>query len=660
VSGVPLNPGSTPQPRPVTFEHRPSLDGLRAVAALLVLLVHAGTPGLGFGYTGVDVFFVLSGFLITSLLFRELVETGRLRFVSFYARRVRRLLPAALAVLLLTAVAYEVVASPAAVADARGGFVASAAYIANWYFLNQSHDYFAQDAHPSPVEHYWSLSVEEQFYLVWPLLLLAVFLFARRVGIRFDLVAAGLALIGLVYAGILAASDPMASYFGTGARAYQLLIGATVALYCLRRKRLGARRRDLPQPPGSAALAAVGLAVLLVAGTPLLGSTSAFWHGVASVTGTALLIFALELAPASRAGRLLAWGPARAVGRWSYAAYLWHWPVIVLGDELGLLPQAWPIRTALVVAVTLLLSAATFRFIEQPTRRISLRTFPRQRLIALSGVAAAAAAAVAFPVVLHVDARAQALLQEANADSRQLAAVRSGTGDAKVLVIGDSHAETLLPAFARLSREQGFSLDDVIEWACPWSRVEATQNGIPIACESMRKKALNMAAREHPDIAVLISRSIVKRPLQIGGAFVNPGGPGWLREVERGTASFLADLKPLVGHVVIIEPLPETSEPMIYCLTTGADPDSCSLPKISQSGTDELEASWEKLPEVSAISVDDLICPLGNCPAMLHGIPTHRDSHHLAGKYARYLAGPLDAYLRARGIVLQRGEVQRL
>jgi peptidoglycan/LPS O-acetylase OafA/YrhL len=661
VSGVPLNPGSTPQPPPVTFEHRPSLDGLRAVAALLVLLFHAGTPGLGFGYTGVDVFFVLSGFLITSLLCSELVETGRLRFVSFYARRVRRLLPAALAVLLLTAVAYEVVASPAAVAEARGGFVASAAYIANWYFLNQSHDYFAQEAHPSPVEHYWSLSVEEQFYLVWPLVLLAVFLFARRVGLRLDVVAAGIALIGLVYAGILAASDPMASYFGTGARAYQLLIGATVALYCLRRKRPAARRSDLPQPPGAAALAAAGLAVLLVAGTPLLGSTSAFWHGVASAAGTALLIFGLELAPGSRAGRVLAWGPARAVGRWSYAAYLWHWPVIVLGDELGLLPQAWPIRTALVVAVTLLLSAATFRFIEQPARRISLRTFPRQRLVALSGVAVAAVAAFAFPAVLQVDARAQALIDEANAGTSDLASVRqTRSGAPTVLLVGDSHAEVLHPAFARLAKEQGWALLDVLEWACPWSRVQATLNGAVLECESMRKRALRIAEKEHPEIVVLVSRSIVKRPLVINGAVVDPGGPGWLEEVSRGTESFLADLKPLVGRVVVVEPLPETAEPMIDCLSTGADPDSCSLPAVSQPGTDVVEAVWESLPGVTTISIDDLICPLGTCPAMVNGIPTHRDSHHLAGSYARYLAHPLDAYLRARGIVLDEGEVKAL
>jgi SGNH domain (fused to AT3 domains) len=124
--------------------------------------------------------------------------------------------------------------------------------------------------------------------------------------------------------------------------------------------------------------------------------------------------------------------------------------------------------------------------------------------------------------------------------------------------------------------------------------------------------------------------------------------------------SFSADLTPLVGRVVLVEPLPETAESMIYCLSTGADPDSCALPAVSLPGTAAVEAAWESLPGVTTISVDDLICPLGTCPAMVNGIPAHRDSHHLAGSYARYLAHPLDAYLRARGILLDKGEVKPL
>ena len=304
---------SRPNRTGLQFEHRPALDGIRAVAALLVILFHAGMPIFGHGYVGVDVFFVLSGFLITSLLARELLGTGRLRFVAFYARRVRRLLPAALFVLLVTAVAYQWVASPAAVYENRGGFFAAALYVSNWFFLSEAQDYFAEDAHTSPVQHYWSLSVEEQFYLVWPAVVLGLFFLVRRHRIRLDVAAGVLTLAGVTYAGILAAGNPMASFFGTPARAYQLLAGATIAFACLRREQ-HARGREPRSRASGAVLAAGGLALIVLAGSSLLGSDSAFWHGLAAAVGTGAVILGLELRPRSSTWRVLAWRPARLLG----------------------------------------------------------------------------------------------------------------------------------------------------------------------------------------------------------------------------------------------------------------------------------------------------------------------------------------------------------
>jgi peptidoglycan/LPS O-acetylase OafA/YrhL len=644
----------------VPFEYRPSLDGTRAVAVLLVVLFHAGMPALGHGYVGVDVFFVLSGFLITSLLVRELLGNGRLRFVAFYARRVRRLLPAALLVLFITGVAYELVASPAAVSEARGGFVASALYFANWFFLAQSHDYFAQGGHPSPVEHYWSLSVEEQFYLLWPALVLGIVFLARRYRVRLDVAVAGLALAGAIYAGVLAGIDPMGSYFGTPARAYQLLLGAAVALLCLRRERpRPASRRPVPAPPAAATIATGGLVLVLLAATPLFDTGSAYWHGVAAALGTGLLILGLELAPASRTSRGLAWAPARLVGRWSYAAYLWHWPVIVVGDEAGFLPGDWSARAPIVLTLTLFLASATFYLVERPTHRITLRTFPRQRLVAVGGIVMAAVVALLVPTVLHVGVGAQALIEEAKAGPGRLAAIRKTAEDAPtILLVGDSHADVLYAPFARLAKEQGWSLVTSSEWACPWPRVQATLEGAELDCESMRREALQEAAKRHPEIAVLVSRSIVVRPLEIDDELVDPGGSGWIEEVRRGTDSFLADLRPLVGRVVIIEPLPETSAPMIDCLVTGAAPTVCSAPAVSQPGTEALEAGWRQLADVKTVNLDNLICPERICSAMLNGIPTYRDTDHLTIAFSRQLAHSLDAYLRFNGIVLARGEVR--
>jgi peptidoglycan/LPS O-acetylase OafA/YrhL len=654
--------GAPGRPATLPFEYRPSLDGIRAIAALLVVLFHAGVPSLGHGYTGVDVFFVLSGFLITSLLVRELLGTGRLNFVGFYARRVRRLLPAALLVLLVTAVAYELVASPLAVSENRGGFVASALYYSNWFFLSQSHDYFAEEADVSPVQHYWSLSVEEQFYLVWPAVILGLVLLARRYRIPLELVAGVLAVAGLIYAGVLAAADPMASYFGTPARAYQLLLGATVALLCLRRQRrqvAGPDRSQVARISG-AALSAGGLVLVLVSGSPLLGTGSAYWHGVGASFGTALLILGLELAPSSRTGRGLAWGPACLVGLWSYAVYLWHWPLVIVGDDAGLLPHAWLPRAILVLAATLGLAAATFYFVERPARHISVRAIPRQRLVAASGVVVAVAAALVLPGILRVDARAQAVIAEAAAEPGSLVAIgKAGRPEAAtVLLVGDSHARFLYPALARLAKDQGWSLVPVIESACPWPRVDATARGVVLDCETMRRKALREAERANPDIAVLVSRSIVKRPLEIGGEIVDPGGRGWLEEASRGSDEFLADLQPLVRRIVIVEALPETSEPMVDCLSEGTDPGSCSAPAVDRPGTIPLQSYWRTLPNVSTIALDELICPDRTCPAMVDGITTYRDTNHITVGFSRYLAHPLDDYLRSQGIVLAKGKAQ--
>jgi peptidoglycan/LPS O-acetylase OafA/YrhL len=625
-----------------------------------VILFHAGMAGLGHGYIGVDVFFVLSGFLITSLLARELVGTGRLGFVAFYARRARRLLPAALLVLVVTAIAHELVASPVAVAESRGGFVASALYFANWYFLAQSHDYFAQGAHPSPVEHYWSLSVEEQFYLVWPALVLGFVLLAGRSRLRLGGAAAGLAIAAAIYAGLVAGSDPMRSYFGTPARAYQLLLGAVVAFIYLRPERPRRKgRRPAPAPAGAPVLAAVGLAAVVVAGTGLLGTSSAYWHGLAAAAGTALLIFALELAPASRTGHLLAWAPARAVGRWSYAAYLWHWPIIVVGDEAGVLPGNWVARVLIVVALTLALSSATFSLVERRAQRISLRTFPRQRLVAVAGLVGAAVVALALPGILRLDAEARALLRKVEAGTGNLVSIQKSKRNAPtILLVGDSHADVLYPAFARLARKQGWSLVAKSKWACPWPRVLATQDGVALDCESLRQEALEAARKVRPEVVVLTSRSILVRPLRIDDKLVEPGDSGWLEEVVRGTEDFLVDLRPLVGRIVIVEPLPETTEPMINCLATGAPPVSCSAPVSDQPATPWLESAWRRVADVATVSLDTLICPQRICSAMLYGVPTYGDADHLTPAFSRRLADALDRYLRLHGIVLEKGTVQ--
>jgi peptidoglycan/LPS O-acetylase OafA/YrhL len=214
--------------------YRPHLDGLRTVAVYLVVAFHAGLGWFRGGFIGVDLFFVLSGFLVTSIMMRDLVAIGRIDRRRFYARRVRRILPPALVTLLITAVAYSVIATPAEALDVLGGFRAACLYVANWFFIRQSADYFGGNINANPVVHFWSLAVEEQFYLVWPLALGALFVVTRRVGrYRWWIIRAavlGASAASAIEAWHIGSTNLNRAYFGTDTRAYQLLAGAALAL----------------------------------------------------------------------------------------------------------------------------------------------------------------------------------------------------------------------------------------------------------------------------------------------------------------------------------------------------------------------------------------------------------------------------------------------
>jgi peptidoglycan/LPS O-acetylase OafA/YrhL len=651
------------------FRHRPPLDGVRAVAAMLVILFHAGIALFGHGYVGVDVFFVLSGFLITSLLARELIGTGQLDLFAFYARRARRLLPPALVVLLVTAVAYQLVASPVAILENRGGYVAASLYVANWFFLARAQDYFAEDVQPSPVQHYWSLSVEEQFYLVWPALMIVLALLVRRYRLRPASIVGILAVAGVVYTGLVAARDPMGSYFGSLSRAYQLLAGATLALACLRWESTVRARRRHAQPPRRplatpwliGSIAPLGLAAIAVAALPWNGHGSAYWHGLVSVLGTCALILGLEVAPESLTARLLSLGPARTLGAWSYSAYLWHWPVIVIGDEAGLLAAPGLRRTAVVVGVTLLLAGATASLLERPARRVRLNTVTRRRVVTGLAAGTALVAAASCFALLPVSGQAQKVLAQATAEPEHLdkAATTSGGEGATVLLVGDSHARFLFPAFADLASEQGWTLIPVIESACPWPRVDATRDdGTALECDAFRDRALRAAERARPDLVILASRSVVRRPVRVDGERLRPGDPGWLDEIERGTDDFLSGLRPVAEHLVIIEPIAETRRSMVPCLAEGKEPSSCDAPAVDHKGTAPVEGAWRSLKGVTTVSLDDLICPEGTCPSTVDGIVTHRDTNHLTVPYTRHIAADIDALLREYGVVLSAGTAE--
>ena len=373
---------------------RQDIEGLRAVAVVAVVLFHADVPGVGGGYVGVDVFFVISGFLITGLLWREVSTAGTIRLRRFYGARARRLLPASATVGVVTAIASAALLAPLQAQSVFKDGIACALYVGNYWFLLQGVDYLSPDMAPSPFQHYWSLGVEEQFYLVWPPLIIGTAWLIRRVRRRtraqatssktpYLVVLALVAAVSFALSLVLTYVVASVAFFSLPTRAWQLAAGGLVALTAGQWRRL---------PATMAALAGwAGLALILLACTLL--STTTPYPGTAAlvpVLGTALVIGAGCAAPSQGCGRLLALPPMRAVGRVSYSWYLWHWPVLLLAPPLLGHPLGLAGRLAAVL-VSAGLAVLTLHLLENPLRFAApVRRSPLASL-ALGGVATAVA-----------------------------------------------------------------------------------------------------------------------------------------------------------------------------------------------------------------------------------------------------------------------------
>ncbi|MEO5965139.1 MAG: SGNH hydrolase domain-containing protein [Candidatus Limnocylindrales bacterium] len=363
---------------------------MRAVAVMLVLLYHASIPGVHGGYVGVDVFFVLSGFLITGLLIRELTSTGRISLPAFYARRARRLLPASAVCLLVTAVASAIILPPLRMPDVAGDIAAAAAYLSNMRFAVQATDYLASELAPSPVLHFWSLGVEEQFYVFWPAMLgiLAGAAFAvgdvargvRRVTVVLAVVFVASLALGIWLTGV---QQPWA-FFSLPTRAWELALGGLLAV--------PSAARWIP-PRLAPWLAWTGLALVLLAGLRFNATTP--FPGVAALVPTvgSALVIAAGLGPVvartqpgglpSPAG-ILSLPPVRFMGRISYSLYLWHWPILVLPVvAFGNLPGVARVALA---GLSILVATASQRWIEEPIRHGRFVGLRPARVLALAGV----------------------------------------------------------------------------------------------------------------------------------------------------------------------------------------------------------------------------------------------------------------------------------
>ena len=369
---------------------RPDIEGLRAVAVIAVVLYHAGIPGDAGGVIGVDVFFVISGFLITGLLWREVATTNTVRLGRFYGARARRLLPAAATVGIATAIGAAIALPPLQARSVFVDGVASALYVGNYRFALQGTDYLAPDL-PSPFQHYWSLGVEEQFYLVWPVLIIGTAWLVGR--LRPGVVARALpyaVVLGLVGVASLTSAlvwtqtSPSWAFFSLPTRAWELAAGGLVALSI-------EQWRRLPLLP--AAIAGWGGLTLILLTCTQLGARTAY-PGTAAllpVLGTALVIGGGSATGSLGVGRLLCRPAMRAIGRVSYSWYLWHWPVLLLMPVLLGEPAGLPARI-IATFVSAGLAVITLHLVENPGRFAAALRQSAKRSLAVAGVASGVAA----------------------------------------------------------------------------------------------------------------------------------------------------------------------------------------------------------------------------------------------------------------------------
>lgn len=367
----------------VKRRYMPGLDGLRALAVLAVIAYHFNWDWASGGLVGVGVFFVLSGYLITDLLLHEHQQYGRIDWKQFWIRRARRLLPAMLLMLLLVVVVL-VLFDTGRMVSIRGEILAALAYVSNWHLIFHQVSYFESFGPPSPIGHLWSLAVEEQFYLVWPLLLIGMIRLIRPTRGKLALLTLAVAAVSFAAMALIyeSGSDPSRVYYGTDTRAFGLLIGAALAIIWP-----SSRLTTMLSKQSSIKLDMVGVCGLMVIFYMIFKTDdydeSLYRGGMVVLSVASALIIAAVASPYSAVGKLLSWKPLQWIGLRSYGLYLWHYPVIILSNPAN--PNAQPgfMLQLVQLALSIGLAALSYKYLEVPIRNGNWKTWRtqmRQRL----------------------------------------------------------------------------------------------------------------------------------------------------------------------------------------------------------------------------------------------------------------------------------------
>ena len=629
------------------MRHRQDIDGLRALAIIPVVLFHARHAWFPGGFAGVDVFFVISGFLIARILVAE-HEAGAFSIGGFYDRRVRRLLPAFFVFLICTAAAAYLLLLPSEMRVFARSSIAATLFVSNIFFWRSS-SYFGPDADTAPLLHTWSLGVEEQYYVLFPIALAIVFRLGWSRFLPTLIVIAG--AISLLLAEIIANRAPEAAFYLLPTRAWELLVGAWLAC-----------RRPGRPPTRSIANIAGLCGLLLVLAPMLLYTEHTRFPGIAALpvcSGTALLLWSGDRTR-SWASDLLSLHPLVWVGRISYSLYLWHWPLllfpqIVLQRDLAVHEIAAAISAAVIV------SAFSWRYVEQPFRRpwLAFRGWtPRSTSIAAS-LAAIAATVLAFaPLLGGGPWRTPALVNQLDAEGVLPAPHspceafldRPGTCPSAaapiVLLWGDSHAGHYRQALADLGRERGFEVREASRAGCaplPDSRLYSAEGLFREDCVTFNRRVVQ-ALRESGDVRLVVLSGRWNRfffdktdPefMALGSTDGRPGAPEVL--LERSLETTLSDLSRLGILSAVVGPSPEFLLPLPGCLARPAWQGTPARQCLPHPGTlpggkgDVLVTHvLARHPEALGIRPFHSLCPRGRCPYTVQGTPILIDTDHLS------------------------------
>ena len=614
------------------------IQTLRALAASLVVLFHAKlSPG---GFIGVDIFYVISGYLITGIIIKEIGNTEKFNYGAFYLRRAKRLLPASLSILALTSIFSWLVLPPTVRADLGKDVLAASLYVSNYLFAFWQNDYQNLNATPSPVIHYWSLAVEEQFYIFWPILVFSLWKLGKRRAVGIGIFAT--TVLSFTFSLYLTTVNPIWAFYSLPTRAWELGIGA---LLLFLPERVSLRRKVAPT------LLVWAGALLLIYSVLIFSERTPFpgYNALLPTLGTAILIAGIASWPPILNDfsklRVVQW-----LGEISYPFYLWHWPLLVLPSTRFGRPLTLAERIFFIL-LTALAADLTHRFVEKP---IASRHYTTQKVIRYSTLGTISCVAISASILLtdqgtiklpngssvsitEVMAKPQVYLDNCHVNNGEVKSAECTYGDKSsnktIVLYGDSHAAQWFPALEKLANDNGFKLVSLTKSACPAPEVRKVQIGAykNADCFKWRENSIKRMREIKPAAIIVSGFAHFEVPEKYSSR------ESWWADGQQVAFNHLVGAS---RKLIYISDTPHPSRDIPNCLAANGGA-KCDDTEISDS---RVSGGFIKVNPTRWLCTD-------KCPAVVNGMVAYRDASHISVAMSRSLSLELGEVLTDLGLI---------